>query len=125
MILVLTVLIVGVFVWWFTISSAGITSSTYALEVRNSIEQIEERFVVEHVQIDVDTVNIWVYNYGKIGVNITNVYIESYKPPPPTIGLPFELPIGGLVKITVGNLVEVPEFVQVESKRGTVVIGFP
>jgi hypothetical protein len=120
MILVLTVLIVGVFVWWFAISQAGITSSTYASEVGDSIEKLEERFVVEHVQIAGDTVNIWVYNIGKIDVNITNVYVESHRH-----AVSVDLPIEGFVQISIGGLVEAPEFIQVESERGTVVIGFP
>jgi hypothetical protein len=115
---------VSIFVWWFAISQAGITSSTYASEVGNSIETLEERFVVEHIQIIEDTANIWVYNFGKIDVKIIYVYLESYKPPPPP-GLPIEVPIGGLVQISVGGLTEDPEFIQVESERGTVVIGFP
>ena len=89
-----------------------------------SIEKLEERFVVEHVQIAGNMVNIWVYNFGKIDVNITQVYLESYKPPEPN-GLPIELPIGELVQIPVESLVGIPEFIQIESERGTVVIGFP
>ena len=123
-ILLLTVLIVGVFVWGFTISRASITSSTYAAEVGDSIEQLEERFVVEHVQIADDgsyTVNIWVYNYGKIAVNITNVYVESTRDED---FIPIEILIDEIVQIFVGSEAP-PEYIQVESERGTVVIGFP
>jgi hypothetical protein len=124
-ILVFTVLIVGVFIWWFAISQAGITSATYALEVRNSIEKIEERFVVEHVQITGTgpyTIKIWVYNYGKIAVNITKIYVESNLV---LDFIPVEIFIDEMVQISVPSVVEPPAFIQVESERGTVVIGFP
>ncbi len=122
-ILLLTVLVVGVFVWWFAISRAGITVSTYSSEVGDSIEKVEERFVVEHVQNTGSgpyTMNISVYNYGKIDVKIKYVYAESIR-----YELLKELPIYGFVQISVGGLAEAPEFIQVESERRTVVIGFP
>lgn len=125
LILLIGVLSAGMFLWWFTLSRSVTASQTFSEEIGGEIEKIEERFVIEHVLIEGSEPNIevtvWIYNYGKIRVNATQVYMERTRNVIPNGQL---IEIDELQSITV-NCAFPPDFVQVESERGTVVIGYP
>jgi hypothetical protein len=113
------------FLWWFTLSRSVTASQTFSEEIGDEIEKIEERFVIEHILIEGSEPNIevtvWVYNYGKIRVNATQVYMEHTRNVIPNGQL---IDLDELQSITV-NCTFPPDYVQVESERGTVVIGYP
>jgi hypothetical protein len=125
LILLIGVLSAGMFLWWFTLSRSVTASQTFSEEIGDEIEKIEERLVVEHILIEGSEPNIevtvWVYNYGKIRVNATQVYMEHTRIVIPNGQL---IDIDQLQSITV-NCAFPPDFVQLESERGTVVIGYP
>ena len=125
LILLIGVLSAGMFLWWFSLSRSVTASQTFSEEIGGEIEKIEERFVIEHILIEGSepdvNVTIWVYNYGKIRINATNVYMEHTRK---------VIPNGQVIKIDRLQAISVdcafpPDFVQVESERGTVVIGYP
>ena len=125
MILLVGVLSAGMFLWWFAMSRSVVASQSFSDEIGGEIEKIEERFVIEHILIEGSEpdvqVTVWIYNYGKIRVNATNVYAEHTRNVIPN-GMPIQ--IDELQSITV-NCAFTPDYVQVESERGTVVIGYP
>jgi hypothetical protein len=113
------------FLWWFSLSRSVTASQTFSEEIGGEIEKIEERFVIEHILIegaepDIQ-VTVWVYNYGKIRINATTAYMEHTRKVIPNGQL---IEIDQLQSITV-NCAFPPDYVQVESERGTVVIGYP
>jgi hypothetical protein len=130
LILLVAVIGTGLFLWWFALTRTNIAAADYADEVSEGIEKIEERFVIEHVQIqntsEIYNITIWVHNYGKISVNITDIYLESTRNLIPNGQV---IDIGGLQSFTlnctqfVQDNNRTPDFVQVQSKRGSVVIG--
>ena len=125
MILLVGVLSAGMFLWWFAMSRSVVASQSFSDEIGGEIEKIEERFVIEHILIEGSEpdvqVTVWIYNYGKIRVNATNVYAEHTRNVIPN-GKPIQ--IDELQSIT-ANCAFTPDYVQVESERGTVVIGYP
>lgn len=125
MILLIGVLSAGMFLWWFSLSRSVVASQSFSSEIGGEIEKIEERFVVEHILIEGSEpdvqVTVWIYNYGKILVNATSVYAEHTRNVIPN-GMLIQL--DELQSITF-NCAFSPDYVQVESERGTVVIGYP
>jgi len=125
MILLIGVLSAGMFLWWFSLSRSVVASQSFSDEIGGEIEKIEERFIIEHILIEGSEpdvqVTVWIYNYGKILVNATNVYAEHTRNVIPNGKL---IQVDELQSITV-NCAFTPDYVQVESERGTVVIGYP
>lgn len=125
LILLIGVLSAGMFLWWFSLSRSVTASQTFAEEIGDEIEKIEERFVIEHILIkgsepDIQ-VTVWVYNYGKIRINATTIYVEHTRKVIPN-GLLIEKDALQPIAVTCDFP---PDFVQIESERGTVVIGYP
>jgi len=125
LILLVGVLSAGMFLWWFTLTRSVVASQNFSDEIGSEIEKIEERFIIEHILIEGSEpdvqVTVWIYNYGKIHVNATTVYMESVRDVIPNGQL---IQLDELQSITV-NSAFTPDYVQVESERGTVVIGYP
>jgi hypothetical protein len=125
LILLIGVLSAGMFLWWFTLSRSVTASQTFSEEIGGEIEKIEERFVIEHILIEGSEpdlqVTVWIYNYGKIRINATTVYMEHTRKVIPSGQL---IEKDELQSITVKSTFP-PDYVQVESERGTVVIGYP
>ncbi len=46
------------------------SSEYYAESVINMSETISERFIIEHVAYINDDPNVWIYNYGKIDIEV-------------------------------------------------------
>ena len=124
LILLAAVLGAGMFLWWFALTRTSIATTDYANTVSDGIEKVEERFVIEHVQIVQDDSNydvkIWIYNYGKINVNITDIYLDHERY---IISNGLYIPLGGIEVHFFDNVAFEPEFVQVQSARGNVVVG--
>jgi hypothetical protein len=128
LILLAAVLGAGMFLWWFALTRTSIATTDYADTVSEGIEKVEERFVIEHVQIINKTdggpenydVSVWIYNYGKIDVNITDIYLDHERHIIPN-GL--YIPIGDIQVYPFSNVDFKPEFVQVQSARDNVVVG--
>ena len=124
LILLAAVLGAGMFLWWFALTRTSIATTDYANTVSDGIEKVEERFVIEHVQIINDDSNydvkVWIYNYGKINVNITDIYLDHERYIIPD-GL--YIPIRGIEVHFFDDVDFEPEFVQVQSARGNIVVG--
>jgi len=67
------VLAVGGAVWSYSIGASTVIANGYVNDTLNLVDEVTERFVVEHVGYDSGTnkLSVWVYNYGdqKIIVN--------------------------------------------------------
>jgi hypothetical protein len=124
LILLAAVLGAGMFLWWFALTRTSIATTDYADTVSEGIEKVEERFVIEHVQIVKDSpnwnVSVWIYNYGKINVNITDIYLDHERYEIPN-GL--NIPIGDIQVYSFPSVDFEPEFIQVQSARDNVVVG--
>ena len=72
------VLAVGGAVWSFSIGAAARVSEDYVNDTLDMVNEVIERFTVEHVSYDsaTDTLNIWVYNYGDIKIMV-DLYAET------------------------------------------------
>jgi len=125
LILLIGVLSAGMFLWWFSLTRSVAASRTFSEEIGGEIEKVEERFVIEHVLIEGSEpdlqVTVWIYNYGKIRINATTAYMEHTRKVIPSGQL---IEKDELQSITV-NCAFPPDYIQVESERGTVVIGYP
>lgn len=128
LILLAAVLGAGMFLWWFALTRTSIATTDYANTVSDGIEKVEERFVIEHVQIINNTdsgpesydVKVWIYNYGKITINITDIYLDHERYEIPN-GL--NIPIRDIQVYSFPSVDFKPEFVQVQSARDNVVVG--
>ena len=72
------VLTVGISVWSYTYSVTRSLEDYYYSGVKRQIDAISERFMVEHVSYDNEScvLNVWVFNYGKIAVQV-DVYVRG------------------------------------------------
>ena len=73
LILSAAVLTVGGAVWAFSQSAMTITAEDYAEARINMTDTISERFIIEHVYYEYDTVpvlHVFVYNYGMVDIEV-------------------------------------------------------
>jgi len=89
LILSASVLVVGGAVWNFSQNAMTIYSEHYAESVINMSETISERFIIEHVAYINDAPKVWIYNYGKVDIEIkievkTDVVSVTYPSDPET-----------------------------------------
>ena len=72
------VLAVGGAVWSFSLGAAANVSEDYVNDTLDMVNEVIERFTVEHVSYDStsDTLNVWVYNYGDVKVRV-DLYADS------------------------------------------------
>jgi len=83
------VLVIGASVWGVASGASSIMRSDYFDEVMESVQKIDERFIIENIGYDDTTsmLKIWVFNFGKTTINVTRIRIEgggnfSYYYPP-------------------------------------------
>jgi len=70
------VLIIGISVWSFIyVVSSGLQESYYE-SVKEQIDSVSERFTVEHIAYCDGELRIWVFNYGKVDVQV-DVYVRG------------------------------------------------
>lgn len=73
------VLVIGASVWGVASGASSIMRSDYFDEVMESVQKIDERFIIENIGYDdtSKTVKIWVSNYGDININITLISVTA------------------------------------------------
>ena len=80
LILTAVVITVGLSVWGYAASASSVMSTDYFEEVMVSVQNIQERFYVEGIGLDIissPSIQIWVTNYGNVQVNITRIMISG------------------------------------------------
>ena len=72
-----TVLIIGGGVWSYSIGAATIVAEDYTDKTFSTLNEVIERFCIEHIYYDnvTDQFFVWVYNYGSVDVTI-DVYVN-------------------------------------------------
>ena len=78
LILSATVIAIGGGIWSFSIGASTVIADNYVNDTLELVNEVTERFIVEHVTIDagLDTLSIWVYNYGDHRVTV-DVYVRD------------------------------------------------
>jgi hypothetical protein len=64
--------------WSYSAGAATVIADSYVNDTMELVNEVTERFVVEHVTIDAekDTLSVWVYNYGSQKINV-DVYVKD------------------------------------------------
>ena len=78
LILSAAVIAIGGGLWSYSAGAATVIADSYVNDTMELVNEVTERFVVEHVTIDVekDTLSVWVYNYGSQKINV-DVYVKD------------------------------------------------
>ena len=78
LILSAAVIAVGGSIWSYSLGAATVAADSYVNDSLELVNEVTERFVVEHVTIDAekDTLSVWVYNYGSQKINV-DVYVKD------------------------------------------------
>lgn len=73
-----TVLVIGGAIWAYSIGATTVIADSYVEDTLSLVNEIIERFDVEHVQYRYSnhTLRVWIYNYGEVGVTV-DVYITA------------------------------------------------
>lgn len=71
------VLAVGGAMWSYSIGASTVIAEDYVNDTLNLVNEVTERFVVEHVDYDSETnkLSVWVYNYGDQKI-IVDTYVN-------------------------------------------------
>ncbi len=66
------VLTVGGAIWFYSQSATSVMADTYIDETMETLEEVIERFTVEHVSNNTagSILYVWVYNYGDVSINV-------------------------------------------------------
>lgn len=67
------VLAVGGAVWSYSIGASTVIAEDYVNDTLNLVNEVTERFVVEHVSYDsvAKELTVWIYNYGEQKIVVT------------------------------------------------------
>ena len=78
LILSAAVIAIGGSLWSYSAGAATMVAESYVNDTLELVNEVTERFVVEHVTIDAekDTLSVWVYNYGTQKINV-DVYVKD------------------------------------------------
>ena len=78
LILSAAVIAIGGGLWSYSAGAATVVADSYVNDTLELVNEVTERFVVEHVTIDAekDTLSVWVYNYGSQKINV-DVYVRD------------------------------------------------
>jgi hypothetical protein len=73
------VLAIGISVWSMTYSITSGLQSDYYEEVKGMMDAVSKRFIIEHVAYvkSAGTLYVWVYNYGKVDIEIIQVVVRG------------------------------------------------
>lgn len=74
------VLAIGGMIWSYSVSATSVIASNYINETLEVVNEVTERFIVEHVQFisTNDTISIWIYNYGEQSITVdTYLYVDT------------------------------------------------
>ena len=71
------VLTIGGAVWSYSLGAATVTAEVYVSDTMRLLNEMQERFAVEHVFYDStdNVLKVWVYNYGEVNVTV-DVYVN-------------------------------------------------
>ena len=99
------VLVIGCSIWFFSQSAMTITAEDYAESVIENTNIISERFIVEHVAYINPNLKVWIFNYGKVDIEVkiqvgSVTYPPDPEPPDPKVW----------IKITAGGFTPVEPF---------------
>jgi acylphosphatase len=64
------VLVVGGMIWNYANGASSVIASQYHDESMDMVDQLKERFMVEHVNNSATHLTVWVYNYGDVDVEV-------------------------------------------------------
>lgn len=73
------VLAIGISVWSWTYAITSGLQSDYYGEVKGMMDAVSKRFIIEHVAYvkSAGTLYVWVYNYGKVDIEIIQVVVRG------------------------------------------------
>jgi flagellin-like protein len=74
------VLAIGGMIWSYSVSATSVIASNYVNDTLEVVNEVTERFIVEHVQYISanNTISVWVYNYGEQTITIdTYLYVDA------------------------------------------------
>ena len=92
------VLIIGISAWSYTYMVSTSLQESYYEGVQEHIDTISERFTVEHVAYIDSSLCVWIYNYGKVSIEV-DVYVKGDANGENTTTTP--ITHGGLAKIEI------------------------
>ena len=78
MILSAVVIAVGGAIWSYAQGASIVTANSYINETFDLLDEVTERFNIEHVSNNSDgsTLMIWIFNYGEVDI-VVDVYVNS------------------------------------------------
>ena len=78
MILSAVVIAVGGAIWSYAQGASIVTANSYINETFDLLDEVTERFNIEHVSNNSDgsTLMIWIFNYGEVDI-VLDVYVNS------------------------------------------------
>ena len=78
LILSAAVIAIGGGIWSYSAGAATVVAESYVSDTLELVNEVTERFAVEHVTIDAEknTLTVWVYNYGTQTINV-DVYVKD------------------------------------------------
>ena len=78
LILSAAVIAIGGGIWSYSAGAATVVAESYVSDTLELVNEVTERFAVEHVTIDAEknTLTVWVYNYGTQKINV-DVYVKD------------------------------------------------
>ena len=71
------VLAVGGAIWSYSLGASSVIANSYVNDTLSLLDEVTERFTVEHVtnSSDGSTLSVWIYNYGEPDV-VVDVYVN-------------------------------------------------
>jgi len=71
------VLAVGGAIWSYSLGASSVIANSYVNETLSLLDEVTERFTVEHINCSSDgsTLSVWIYNYGEPDV-VVDVYVN-------------------------------------------------
>lgn len=91
------VLIIGCSIWFFSQSAMTVTAEDYAESVIETTNTISERFIVEHVAYVGSNLKVWIFDYGKVDIEVKIEVGEFTYPLDPKVWI--EISAGGFVEV--------------------------
>lgn len=69
------VLVLGIVAWSFAVDAGRMFQQSYYGEVGPRIESLKERFIIERVTFNDGIIHVWIYNCGKVEIEVRDLYI--------------------------------------------------
>lgn len=70
-------MMIGGLIWTYSMGASTLSAEDYVNDTMSLVNEVTERFVIEHVakSTDGDSLKVWVFNYGDVSIKI-DVYVE-------------------------------------------------